>query len=803
MRATVLAISLFAAFASVPLAAHPDPRAAAVAQARAGDHAGALAALESLAAQRPDDRAIAFDRIVILGWAGRDAEALALAGGLDIAGAPPWVFEAIGRSARNQKRFDLARSVYQRSLQADPGRVESRVGLAFSMSDLGDYAGAAKLLDEALAASPADPGLLEARAQVAEFGGDWLGALVFHQRALKAEPQRRESLRGVVRAAGRLGAPHLAADLAARHPGLITETEAAALQADAAALQIRWARVEERIESGEARFGWADRALSASEPAARRLAGNPREAGGQGFSDAERQLLADRIVALQVRRRPADAVALHREMSSAGLPVPGYARASVADALLELRRPEDAAALYREALAGQPGDFDLSLALFFALIESERIDEATAHVDALAERTPRWEGGRANHDAVTARTAQGLARLYGDRLAEAERRSGALRAELPHNAQVREAHAAVLLARGWPRLADEEFRRAGAVDPASAGLRAQRVAPLLDVHAWDPAQAELRAAEAIRPDDHRVRRAADLWAVHRLRELDLSAEWGTSGSGAPTGSDDWRIAARLYTHPLASNWRIFGQATRARAEFDTGVARWHREGIGAEYRVRDLLVSAALTDGSSGKAGLDAAAAWQPDDHWSLTMVSASVSSNVPLQAWNAGVRAGELGLGARYAVNESRSFGAGLSRLDFSDGNDRDQWWLSWFERWVSEPRWRVESTASLGGSENSLAGVAYFNPGGDLTASVELAGEWLNWRRYERQFRQRVALTLGRYAQEGFGSGSIMGASYEHVWELDRRLYLRYGVGRSLRPYDGERTGRTVARVELEGRF
>src|SRR5690606_14444269 len=249
----------------------------------------------------------------------------------------------------------------------------------------------------------------------------------------------------------------------------------------------------------------------------------------------------------------------------------------------------------------------------------------------------------------------------------------ALRDELPYNAQVREAHAAVLLARGWPRLADEEFRRAGAVDPASAGLRAQRVAPLLDVHEWDWARAELRAAQAMRPDDHRVRRAADLWAVHELRELDLSAEWGTSSSGTPTGSDDWRVEARLYTHPLASNWRLFGQATRARADFDTSVARWHREGVGAEYRARDLLLSAALTDGSSGKAGVEAAAAWQPDDHWSLTLQSASVSSNVPLQAWNAGVRAGEIGLGARYAVNESRSFGAGLSRMDLSDGNDRD----------------------------------------------------------------------------------------------------------------------------------
>ena len=191
LRATVLALSLCAAFASAPVAGQSDPHSAAVAQARAGDHAGALAALESLAAQRPGDRAIAFDRILILGWAGRDAEALALASGLDIAGAPAWVLEAIGRSARNQKRFDLARSAYQRALQAEPGRLESRVGLAFTMSDQGDHAGAAKLLDEALAATPGDARLLEARALVAEHGGDWLGALAFHQRALKAHPQRR------------------------------------------------------------------------------------------------------------------------------------------------------------------------------------------------------------------------------------------------------------------------------------------------------------------------------------------------------------------------------------------------------------------------------------------------------------------------------------------------------------------------------------------------------------------------------------------------------------------------------------
>lgn len=806
LRLTALAAALCAALsANAAFAQVADPHAAAVARARAGDHAGALAELDALAAQRPGDRAVLFDRIVVLGWAGRDAEALARASGLDLAGAPAYVYEALGRSARNLKRYELAQSLYRRSMALHPDRADSRIGLAMTLSDLGDHAAAARLLDEALAAAPGSADLLEARGLAAEYSGDWLGALAFHQRALRADPARRDALRGVVRAAGRLGAPQLAADLAGRHPGLIDAAEARALADDASALQIRWGRIEERVETGDARFAWIDRALRHSEPVAQRLAGAGEAAAATaaGFDEADRRLLADRLVALGLRKRHEEAVGLHDEMVAAGMQVPPYARGSVADSLLALRRPEQAIVLFREALAAQPDDFGLSLALFFALVEAERIDEATDHIDALAARTPKWLRGRANHDAVTARTAQALARLYGDRLDQAESRSRGLSTELPYNAQVREAFAATALARGWPRLADEEFRRAMAVDPTSAGLRAQRVAPLLDVHAWDEARAELEAASAMRPDDHRVRRAADLWAVHGLREIEASAAWGTSGGATPTGTDDWRAEARLYTRPLATNWRVFGQALRARAEFDDGVARWHREGAGLEYRARDLRLAGAVTDGSADRIGVEASAAWQLDDRWSLDAQAASVSSNLPLQAWKAGVRASEAALGARYAVNESRGFGVGLSRMDFSDDNQRDRWWASWFERWVSEPRWRLESTAAIGGSSNSLAGAPYFNPDSDLTASVEVAGEWLNWRRYERQFSQRFAVTLGSYAQEGYGSGSIVGATYEHVWELDRRLYLRYGIGRVLRPYDGERSGRSHAHVVLDGRF
>lgn len=821
VRANVIALSLSLLFALSPLSAQPvDPHAAAIAQARAGDHAGALAALERLAAERPGDRAIVFDQIVVLGWAGRDGEALSKAATVDLSGAPAWLLEAIGHSARKLKYFDHAEAAWRRAMARAPERVDSRIGLAHTLADRGDHAAAAMLLDDALSGSA--PGavapdaeararLLDARASLAESTGDWIAALAFHQRALAAQPQRRDSLRGVIRSADRLGAPRLASDLAAElegsHPDLLSDAQTVALADHAAALNVRWGRVEERIESGDARFGWLDRALLHSEPVATRLA----EATGAGlavdasaFDEPDRRRLADRIVALELRRRPQDAIALYESMQAAQLPVPAYALASVADSLVETRQPERALPLYQAALEASPDDFDASLGLFYALVEAERLDEATAHVDALAQRTPKWlSGDRANRDAVAARTSQALARLYADRLDEAERRTGELRDELPYNAQVREAFASVALARGRPRLADEEFRRALAVDSRSAGLRAQRVEPLLDVHAFAEAEAQWRDAAGLRADDHRVRRAGELWAVHNLRELEMMGSFGRSSGGAPTGTNDWRLDARLYSQPLAYRWRVFGQTSRSRADFDDGAASWHREGVGAEYRARDLRLTAALTDGSADRLGVEAGGEWQIDDRWSVAAFGSSVSSNSPLQAWKAGIRASEVALSARHAVSESRAFAAGLTQFGFTDGNDRLGGWASWFERWVSTPRWRFESTASLGASENSLDGAPYFNPGSDLTASVELAAEWLSWRRYERSFRHRLAATLGSYDQQDFGSGSIAGLAYEHVWDIDRLLYLRYGIGRSLRPYDGERTGRTSAFFMLNGRF
>ena len=79
----------------------------------------------------------------------------------------------------------------------------------------------------------------------------------------------------------------------------------------------------------------------------------------------------------------------------------------------------------------------------------------------------------------------------------------------------------------------------------------------------------------------------------------------------------------------------------------------------------------------------------------------------------------------------------------------------------------------------------------------------EHLTRRDYDHSFRQRLTLSLGTYWQSGFGNGKIEAIEYQHRWELDRNLWLGYGVGRRLRPYDGVQEARNFGTLTVRWRF
>lgn len=626
--------------------------------------------------------------------------------------------------------------------------------------------------------------------------GDWAAALGAYLSALEKNPADAVARKEAWRAAMRLGlfeqAASLNADLDAR--------ELAALDGDRIALDIRHGRIDARTLNETERYRRLDAALAATDALAAAF-----QAGHKPDAEEVRRLI-DRISALAARNRPGDAVALYTALAADGIEIPIWALSEVAGAYLTIRQPREAETLYRKVLAVSPDDFDANLGLFYALVESEQLDLATAHIDRFAASLParRHRDGLANGERLSAETTSDQARLYADRIPEAKQRIEQRLAETPFNSEVRSAETSLHLARGWPRQGEADLRRTLGSDPRNPSLHADRAEVLLSLQHWDDAWAELDLANGIDPDNPRVREASQTFALHEKRELSVDAGYGHGKSSNPYGSSDWFTDTRLYSSPIDRNWRAFVHNYSGSADFNGGKTYWIRTGAGAEWRSGSWQMSGEVNAGEQEDPGILATLRWQPDDYWKFDVHGESKTNDIPLQAVNAGVTASRIGLGIDWRAHEARKLAVEGNVLNFTDGNLRKTVIGTWFERWLSGPRWSFETTIGADASNNSIGYRAdYFNPPNDHSYWVTGAVEQLAWRDYNYSFRQRLALSLGSYWQSGYGAGSTESLEYQHSWELGRAAWLRYSIGRTLRPYDGEREQRTFGTMTLLWRF
>jgi biofilm PGA synthesis protein PgaA len=369
---------------------------------------------------------------------------------------------------------------------------------------------------------------------------------------------------------------------------------------------------------------------------------------------------------------------------------------------------------------------------------------------------------------------------------------------------VRGAESSLHFARGWTREGEADVRRNLGRDPDNPALHADRAEALLVLQRWEEARAELALAQELDSSSGSVRRGVESLGLHDRRELYVDAGYGHGQPSDPNGSRDYRVDSWLYSGPRAEYWRAFLHHYNSCAEFDAGNTCWIRTGGGIEWRQGEWRASGEANAGSGEKVGVLASLRWQPDDYWTLYGSAESLANEMPLQAVRAGVTAERASLGMDWAASERRKFAVATSAMDFSDSNRRRGASVSWFERWLSGPRWIVESTAGIDASQNSLGtSAAYFNPPRDHSGWVSGTLDYLTFREYDRALRQRLTVSLGDYWQSNFGSGSIKAIEYQHRWELGRDLSLRYSIGRLLRPYDGVQEARNLATMSVLWRF
>lgn len=774
--------------------------------AREGSHEQALAILGAFAETHPDRPRYRYDLVTVLGWAGRDRDALDAASGLDTAQTPVYALHALGKSARNVRDFALAARYYRAALERDPSDRSAGIGLALTLTDAGDTAAARDIAAALAAARPTDLAALSALAYAQQHEGLYFEALNTYERMLRLDPSNADARRGQVMTAFHLGAPHLAADLADATPGLLAPDERARIERDRQAMAIRWGRLPatpQTVPERKARIAVLD--LRAEIEAL--------EARGEGDTPQARSRRYDLLVSLHERGRNREAVELYETRIAAenGDEVPAYALATAGRAYLAERRPEQARELFERALAQEPDDFWNRLSLFYAHVEAEDFRQALAVADALVAAEPVWLGEppdrRPNSSRLVAELTAAYGRAYADDLAGAERRLTPLAEGAPLNAELRTARATVWLWRGWPRRALDEYDSATRAIPADRPeAHAGRGHALLELGDHRAADDVLRTLSASSPDSGATRRLARDIELRRMRALRLQA-WRTESSGTQEGSENLGFDGWLHGELMAYRYRPFLHYHFQQAELPEGTAVYRRAGAGLEYRMRDLLVSAEIdrdAGGSDVDAGVAASARWTPSDHWSFSVGADSHSDDVPLRGrFNEDIDGWSADVGADWRAHEGRSVHAGAGTAKFSDGNRRDSARLRGAERLITRPHYRMDGILGVYASRNTRIGASYFNPRSDYSLDFTLDNDWILYRRYTHSFRHGLALSAGSYHQEDFGSDLIWALRYEQRWSPHDRFDVGYGVMRARRVYDGAPEYQTTLLADLTWRF
>jgi biofilm PGA synthesis protein PgaA len=648
--------------------------------------------------------------------------------------------------------------------------------------------------------------LLELSAALARAAKDPLQALAAYTEAGALRPGRRDIRREadfLLASAGAASSAFEDAEAAERAaPGSFSPLALSTLQQEALAQRLRWAIQARDQRLGAERLVELDRVLADQEAALARADGAALKAEASD-ADAWRtvrvRLLSDRLLALVERGRPADAITLYDTVRATGTQLPFYGLGAAARAFAQEHRSAEAVPIYEAAVARGGADLPTPDPLYYGLLyayqDTGRFEDAEALLQRLEHGTPALlrltpEAGRPNGEYTDVSGLRGLTQLYTDRPALAQQSFSVLTREAPLNPGYAYGAALTERLREHPEAALARFEALAADAPYDTSARTGHVEALLDAGEFAEARRRAESLAADLPDSVQVRDMERKRRALVSPRLDVDAE--ASSGGAAIASREWRIDSRLSTGLIDDQWRVFYDQSLGRGITDIGNANWARGGLGLGWQRGRWLAEAALQHANSGpyRNSVAGRVDYRAGDTWRLSATYDGDSKELPWKARVAGIGAREAGASVGYVVNESRRFDLKWQQLDFSDGNLRNGFDIGWSERWISTPRFQLETKLGADTSHGRAIDTApYFNPSSDSSVQLSVRAQWLNWKSDDRQFFQAVELGAGSYRQAGFGSGPMWNLRYEHRWNLGPKLALRYGLSISSHPYDGVR--------------
>lgn len=760
----------------------------AVAAARNGHFSQALTYLyQHLEKHRRDVRAYA-ETLVVLEWAGRYRDALALALSRADLQFPLYAIKSVIRSVRAGGFFADAEKFLIAGLHHAPEDPELLSLQVHLLADRGRLDEAERLSLQALKAYPQYADLWLAKYYLHVLQPDPYAALDAIQRANELVPSRY-ARRELFYSLERCGMPQLALSLLHDDPKVLTSDERFRLRRAANAMQIRWGAYEPA--SQDRHYAETDTALRDNDS----LFVDMQSSGLEQEAEHRLGLLFDRLVALRDRRQMRQVVEQWEHLNRVAVALPDYALQAVADALLYLQRPEQAAELYAAIAERQPNNAEAWLGLYYSLHEANQFDQATALIERLFAQQAIWDRSKGyrvpeeNPARLRFELAAALDRLYRNELEIAEERLGRLFHNGPHRSELRKAWGDLENARRHPRLAQSLFEQGLAVEPEHGGLQVALADSFMVRRQWRLAEKSIARQVELYPDEGSSLRLEDEWQRYRMRQLEGRISFGFGDSPSVDGQEiDWLL--RSWTRPINYDWRLAAFIQNRFGKLPEGRAARTYGGVAFDRKTPELSLfgQLGLADTTGKRLSAELSGRYELSDRWAVLFAAARNGEAVSLRALETGSGGNQYQFGAEWWRNESLSAAVELSLLDYDDGNQRTGLAGSVRRRLQTGPVFQLDNVLRCATSQNSRSGGAYFAPGVDLMVEDGLQARWIGWRRYADTFTQRASLSTGGYWQQNYGWSLPFELGYAHEWELQqRRLFVEYGPAFSRRYYDG----------------
>ncbi len=804
---------LFLLFPSFPgeAATVTERRETAVAQARNGEYDTAIVALAALRRRVPDDIAVLYDYIAVLGWMGHSQEVIDEARLLPApAQCPAYVLLQVAQAARKMKDLRLADDCCAVLLARDLNNVEYLLLYTAILAESARYEEALAVLGKI---KPADKALnlrlFLTKAWIYSLQSEDYDALAWYQKALELDPENREACRGVAVMLARVGATPVAWERYNARPDLFTQEERNWFRSARNGVLVSFGeltpeRPEEPTKDAEHALTEVDKSLA--DPEFRK---DTQFVGKTRF---------DRVIALFDTRRFHEACLEYESLKSDDAAIPDYALSAAAGSYLSLRRPEIAKAIYENILArsdiGAQVRYNASEGLLFSLVELNEYTKAQELAQKMEADEPVYlyyaDGSpRANRRKRGADTLVGMTYMFADDLERAEKYTKNITDYAPANVGAMTLLSDIYRTRGLPRKALKYAELALVHDENDIGAQVARANALLALNEPEKAEPIIRRLKEIYPEHGGVRRLVRSWELQNKRELVAYAGFPRTDAGKISGRDEYEYDVAVYSQPFDVHWRVYAGLGYWTGDYpnDGYNDSETRYALGVQYRTRQLTLNArlSLNDIDKNRFAASVFGAWTIDDHWSIPFGFSSNSQEVPLAARRHGITGTGTELGFRYRWNELRSLYFLGKYVDFDDGNVRTAVQMGLHQRVMTTPNNKIDAWIDAYYAANTInpADAPYWAPKSQYEFGVTFDYSWRTWQKYEKSFTQHFIVGGGLFWQEDYGSEFVWRLGYQHEWNISEEFNLLYGYETVRRYYDGDPENQFRLYVRLWWRF